>query len=297
MLILFTQGQEEKNPELQDNQETTIEDNLKADNITLPDELPNEELKGTYISVGKKRYSEENIQTVKEAENQETAIVDQEFLISKVKKPIPVQEDASGEEIEEFVKNSLALISPESYEYWGWNKEMNVLLFFQKKNERPIYFNTNGIIMVFLNEENEITFYTQTMLGEVEQQKGEQTLSTPIEAINVLYQENELRPNTEITKVDIGYYTRITLENVTQVFTPTWKITTDNGSNYFVDAIEASIFSRDVIEFLAESIPEVVEKVNQITNNPDLKEYFLSQLTDRLAKVEGIEAINRGESE
>ncbi|ASN03825.1 two-component system regulatory protein YycI [Virgibacillus necropolis] len=292
LLIQFSQKQDkEENDVSKQEQAATIEENLRAENIKISANLSGEDLKGSYISVKKQLFTEESSKTVKAAENQETAIIDKEFIISRLKEPAKIQEDATEDEITELVKSKLTLISPDSYVFWDWNKELNMLVFFQKKNDRPIYFNPNGIIFVFLNDKNEIDFYTQTLLGEVEEQESQKLLSKPIEAIKVLFQRNELNPDEEVTKADIGYYTRLPLENVTQVFAPTWKITVDNEMNYFVNALEGTVFSSNDVEFLIKSVSTIVSKVNQIDNNPDLKKYLLNQLTNRL------EAINRSESE
>ncbi|WP_430789604.1 two-component system regulatory protein YycI [Virgibacillus flavescens] len=290
LLIQFTDKQKKEDLDVLKEQISTIEDNLKADNITISDDVSNEVKDGTYIAVKKQVFSEEEVRSLKAASTQETAIIDQEFIISKLKDPVKVEEDATNEAIAGLVKNELELVSPESYKYWGWNKEMNVLLFFQTKKNRPIYFNPNGIVLVYLNQENEIDFYSQTLLGEIDEESGEQKV-TPIQAISVLYQRNELTPNTEVSKVELGYFTRIPLDNATQVFAPTWQVTTGDKVNYFVNAIEPSVFTSDDLVFLTDSMQRMTEKVMQIEKNEELKEYLLKQLENRVI------GINRSESE
>lgn len=275
---------------LSEQQELTIKDNLASENITISADLPEENLKGSYISVKQQLFSDEDSSMVKAVESQETAIIDKEFIVSRLEKSVTIQDDATDEATAALVKSELKFISPDSYVLWDWNKELNVLIFFQEKNNRPIYFNQNGIILVFLNDKNEISFYTQTLLGEVEEQQSLESLTKAVQAINVLYQKDELNADTEVTKVDIGFHTRI-LADGPQVFAPTWKISINGKRNYFVNALEGYIFSSNDIEFLYESIAAILIKVNTIDNNPDLKEYLLNQLTNRL------EAINRSESE
>ncbi|ASK61798.1 hypothetical protein CFK37_06320 [Virgibacillus phasianinus] len=296
LLVQFIQKQDKEDLEvLKDEQEESIQKKLAADDIEIRTELPEEELTGSYISINQQIFSEENRSMVKSTEDQETAIINNDFIISRLKEQVSIDSESSDEEIESLVKEKLKIISPDSYVFWDWNKELNVLLFFQEKKKKPLYYNRNGLILVFLNDRNEISFYTQALLGDVEKTKSQRKLSQPIQAIDVLYQKNSLNPGDEITKVDIGYYTRIPLENVTQVFAPTWKITVNNERNYFVNALEGYIFSSNDLTFLGDTLSKgIISKVNTIRDNKDLKQYFLTKLTKR---IEIIDEINRSESE
>lgn len=296
LLTQYITKQKETDVEsLTNKQESTIQENLEADNIKIDEDLPDKDIRDSYISVKQQQFSEESIKSIKSLENHETAVIDQEFIISRMKDPLPIPEDASDEEIDALVKSKLHLISNDSYVFWDWNKELNVLLFFQEKNKQPIYFNQSGIVLVFLNDKNEISFYTQTLLGEIEKQETEENpkvlLMKAIQAIKVLNQNSELIPGDEISKVDIGYHTRLPLPDGPQVFAPTWKVTVNGDRNYFVNAIEGYIFSSQDVEFLYSAIQKIVTRVSTIDDNKDLKKYFITLLNKRL------ESINRSELE
>lgn len=295
LLFQFVKNQQEADYDvLRKEVETTIQDNLHAENIEITADLPDGDIKGTYISVQQHIFSEKEMDTVQAAENQETAVIDKKLVVSKLKKPIPLAKDASEKEIETVVKTNLNLISPEKYVLWEWNKDYQVLIFFQEKKKRPIYFNQNGMLLVFINSKNEISSYAQTLLGEKKSEQNKESLIKPIKAISVLYQKNELNTDEEVTKVDIGYHTRIPVENGTQIFAPTWRITVDNERTYFVNAIEGLINSVDVVKFLKDSLPTMAGNINNIDDNQDLKKYFSNLLRQRIDKLA---QINRGEIE
>ncbi|WP_404450707.1 two-component system regulatory protein YycI [Virgibacillus necropolis] len=294
LLTQYISKQQETDVEsLTEEQESTIQENLKADNIKFnEEELPDKDLEDSYISVQQQQFSEDALKPLKSLESQETVVIDQEFIISRQKDPLPIPEDASDEEIEALVKSKVPLISSDSYVFWDWNKELNVILFFQEKNKRPIYFNQNGIVLLFLNDKNEINFYTQTLLGEVKEQDDSKVLlMKALQSIKVLNQNNELNPGDEISNAEIGYHTRLPLPDGPQVFAPTWKVTVNDERNYFVNAIEGYIFSSDDVEFLNKAIQEIIAKVGTIEGNKDLKQYFVNLLSKRL------EVINRSELE
>lgn len=289
-----TKQQESDHDILGSEMESTIQDTLDAENIKITSDLPEGDIKGNYISVQQKDFTEEEIGKVKAVKGQKTAVIDKKLIISNLKEPIPVAEDASNEEVTALVRAKLPLISPKSYVLSDWNKDQDVLIFFQKKNDRPIYFGQNGMLLIFLNGNNEISSYTQTMLGEEESQQSEESLIKPIKAINILYQKNGLYTNEKVTKVDIGYHTRIPVENGTQLFAPTWKITIDNKRTYFVNALEGLINISDDMEFLKEALTSIHEKVNAMQSKPDLKKYFLNILKYRF---DGINTVNRSDTE
>lgn len=295
LLLQFVGKQQETDHDVLEKEvETTIQDNLDAENIKITADLPGENMKGTYISVQQKTFTEEEISKVKAVKDQDTAVIDKALIVSRLKKPIPLAIDASEEEIEAIVKKNLAIISPESYQLWNWNKDHHVLVFFQEKNERSIYFNQNAMLMVFINGKNEISSYAQTLLGEKKSQNSKESLIKPIKAISALYQKNELNADEKITKVDIGYHTRIPVEDGTQIFAPTWRITVDNERTYFVNAIEGLINSGNDVAFLASTMSTLIDKVNKIDDNQDLKEYFSNLLNKR---IEELMQVTRGDSE
>src|SRR5699024_1600258 len=125
---------------------------------------------------------------------------------------------------------------------------------FQTKKDRQIYYNENGIVLIFLNEEDEATFYTQTMLEQTETNGDKYTLIEPIKAIEKLYNSNRLRTGDNITSIDMGFHTRIPLEGGVQVFSPTWRVAVNEEKNYFVNAIEGRVYSSKDIDFLKGAI-------------------------------------------
>ncbi|MFZ3577703.1 two-component system regulatory protein YycI [Virgibacillus sp. DJP39] len=283
LLVQFVNKQNKEDlDELKDQQEATIEENLKSENIKIrPEKLP-EAKEGSYIKVVQQQFSEEDISMIKGIKKQTTAVINNDFIISKLNEPFPINQDASNDEIVGLVKKELEIISQESYVFWNWNEEMNVLVFFQEKKARPIYFNQNGMLLVFLNEKNEISFYTQSLLGEVVDKKEQVPLVKPLTAINVLYQKNSLISGEEVTAIDIGFYTRLADPDGPQVFAPTWKVSVDGERSYFVNAIEGYIFLNNDMEFLTNSIKAIIEKVDRIENDSVLKNYLVNMLKKRL---------------
>src|SRR5690625_6022415 len=91
---------------------------------------------------------------------------------------------------------------------------MNVIIYFQTKMDRPIYFNQNGLVLLFVNNKNEITYYTQTKLGDTETLAEKRELIEPIKEIETLYNGNELNQGDDITSVKIGFNTRVSFEGV-----------------------------------------------------------------------------------
>src|SRR5699024_2331884 len=132
-----------------------------------------------------------------------------------------------------------------------------------------------GMILVFLNDENEIIFYTQAMLGEAESRQEKKTLIKPIKAIETLYSTNELNSGDRITKMDIGFHTRVPSSHGVQVFVPTWKVTVNGERNYFVNAIEGFAFSSNEYDFLEETIALYIERVNDSENRDKINSHVI----------------------
>lgn len=284
LVVQFIDKKDQSDYTLLDHGVSTFEEKLKNENIVMLEGISDfsGRKQEPYISAEQKEFDQDDLKLFNSLKNQKVSIVQNKLVVSILDKPIPIP---SGElsEIEEFVKKQF--VYPSDYVLWDWDKELNILVFFQQKNGRPIYFNRSGIILVFLNENNEMTLYTQTMLGEKESLQDEKTLITPEKAIEALYNANELRSEDEITKVDIGFHTRVPLEDGVQVFVPTWKVTVNDERNYFVNAIEAFIFSSNSSKFLQEIIEYNIERIEMVDDEEALKDETLEFLKEELEKI------------
>src|SRR5690625_7637205 len=100
---------------------------------------------------------------------------------------------------------------------WKWYQLLNILIFFQQREGQTIYYNENGLMLVFLNDENEVVFYSQTMLAEDEATQESQKLISPLRAIETIYNSGQLFFGDEINDVEVGFHTRITSSSGIQV--------------------------------------------------------------------------------
>ncbi|HLR68751.1 two-component system regulatory protein YycI [Virgibacillus alimentarius] len=288
LLFQFFDKQSQSNIGVLERQDSPIEEQLESEDIKI-NSLPEKVSDESFLSVKPKSFSTDDLKKVEGFKNQEPLSVDKNFIISEFEDPVPISPGDSEEKIEETVKKSI--IYPKEYTFWDWNKDLNVLFFFQEKKERPIYFNQNGMVLVFLNDDNEMIYYTQTMLGDAEPRAEKKTLIKPIKAIETLYKANTLNAGDEITKVNIGFHTRVPLANGVQVFVPTWKVTVNEEKNYFVNAIEGFVFSSDENSFISDVLTEYVKGIRQLKGDQKVKGSILNQLEKKL------EIIHRGEED
>ncbi|MGP4107834.1 two-component system regulatory protein YycI [Virgibacillus sp. L01] len=277
LLFMFFDKLEELDYGLaEDNEEATFKEQLENENIKISADLPAEELNESYISANQKSFTDKEVESLNGLGNQQSEVINGNFIVSQFEEPVTIPEGADNNLITEIVKSKILL--EENYTYGTWNKEMNVLVFFQKKRDLPIYYNQNGIVVVYLNNSNEMIFYTQTMLGEAETPTEEKSLIKPIDAIKVLFDGDRLWPEDEITDVNMGFHQRIPLPNGQQLFAPTWTITVNGEKNFYVNAMENLVFSSDEMTFLTDYISYTKETLQSLKDDNEVKEYVLNHL-------------------
>ncbi|MFC4558453.1 two-component system regulatory protein YycI [Virgibacillus kekensis] len=289
LILFFNQQQESESTKTAPTAELSIEERMQEEKIEIKTDLPDEEIEESYITVKQKRFSEEEKELLMKKENLESAVAAKDLIVSRYEDPVPIPKDASKETINGLLKDTFLL--PENYEYWDWNEEMNVLVFFQKKSGRPIYYNHNGIILVFLNDDNEAIFYTQTMLGDAVSSENEQSEIKPMLAIQQLLNDNRLESGDEITGINLGYYTFYPLPSGEQVFAPTWTITVNEEKNFYVNAMETLVIPSDELGFLTETAADIMNKVQTLEENTKLETFVINHLSEKLT------TINRSETE
>ncbi|HHY74909.1 MAG TPA: hypothetical protein GX497_17105 [Bacillus bacterium] len=219
--------------------ESTIEEQLEADEITYGN-LPKELERESYITAKRKKFISSDLMKLK---NQTISFISDDWIISKLTKPIALPDRNIEAFLVEFLKENV--ISGNSYMYWGWDKKANKLLFFQTYRERPLFFNEYAMISMQLNKANEIISYEQKMMvdiKEIEEEGSNQEIIPPLKAIEILYNKDYLTSSGHITKVELGYYKNVPISEDVQIFVPTWHVVLDNEMDYFVNAIDGQIF-------------------------------------------------------
>src|SRR5699024_9974168 len=191
--------------------------------------------------------------------------------ISKQHNRISVPKEPSKTKREDCIED-LTLFSDE-YSFWEWDEKANIVVYFQNKLDRPIYYNQNGLLLLYLNDENEVAYYTQTVLGAPEKSNDNRKLIKQMREIETLYEEKTLNRNDEIC-----FHTRVPLDSGVQVFAPTWNIEVNGQSHYFVNAIEEFIFSSQHQEFLKDTLINIEAKASLIKKEEIKKEEFIQEL-------------------
>lgn len=283
LLVQFIEKKEKTDYGVLEDLQSSFEDLLEAESITIP-ELTTDN-SGTYLSVEKKELTEDDITLGSSQVKQESLLLDEELVVSQLNKPLSIKEDESTDYYEELEEKIFYPLG--DYQYWGWNKALNALIYFQKKDDRTVYFNQNGIVIVYLNDDNEAVYYTQSVLGEEEFSEDKSDLINPLEAVETLYRANTLHSGDDVKRVNLGFYTRVPYEGDTQVFAPTWKVNINDEEDYFVNAIEGFVFSTDEEEFLYENIQDSIDllKGNK-TDNKKKPKGMLELLESKLEILE-----------
>lgn len=263
-VFLLQQFLEKRNQtELEIITETTFQDQLEADEIKITN-IPTDYDKEAYISSKRYNFTSEDRERMKtELSNQDINIVNEDLVLSTFRKPINLEEDFSDEELIQIVRDNV--LYGNEYEYWSYNKEEQAILFFQRYEGRTINYNQSGLLLLLLNDNGDLIQYSQTLMHEFKEQSEEQELVKPINAIETLYERNQLSSGDEITNVQLGYYTFVPLSNGVQVFAPTWIITVNQVEKFFINAVEGIYISTEERSFVQNSIANIIKEIEGTT--------------------------------
>ncbi|WP_102026184.1 two-component system regulatory protein YycI [Salirhabdus sp. Marseille-P4669] len=247
---------------------TSIEEKLVEEKINF-DKVPKESPKATYISAFWHTFTEEEIGQL-EAKGQKVAYNDG-MVYAEFEKPVPIKVESTPEDITEIIGSKI--LFADQYTFHHWNKDENVMIFFQHYNNQPIFYNNGGLLMVFLNEKNEATSYFQAKQEEIEQQAEEKEVSRPLEIVEVLLNEDKISEGDTISSMELGYHTFWPVGGV-QAFVPTWKISVNEAENvFYVNALDGRTININEVEFLT----DIREEANNLKALLELKEEMEEQ--------------------
>ncbi|OXS76544.1 two-component system regulatory protein YycI [Domibacillus enclensis] len=228
--------------------QTTIEEKLQNDGVTY-EKLPTDTGERALITAKPKKFTENDLLFL----TKQTLTIqneDRTEIESVLEKPYST-DGATRDKLNSFVKNNV--YQGGEYSYWERNREAQTVTYFQKIDNKKLFENAYGKLVLTLDENENIVGYTQTMLDSVEENENEEAILPAVAAIDALYKNGYIQPESEISDVELGYYTLAQLNEsqVLQVLTPTWYVELEKGDTteeVFVNAFDGSIYQTESSE-------------------------------------------------
>ena len=268
------------------NENASYEELFEQENITITADLNQDQAETNYINVSEKEFTDEEVGQLNNISGLDATLVDDNFILAQFEEPLSLPANLTKNSVSDLV--APYLLYPEQYTYWAWDEEANVFMYFQQKDNKPIYYNQNALLLFYVNDKNEITHYTQTMLGDVEKQGNTEEIISPIKAIGSLYDRGSLTQDENVSDVDLGFLSRIE----SQVFAPTWMIIINEEETYFVNAIEGLLYSEEESVFVQKAIANNLGIIRLLPDENDMKAPAIVVLNQKLDSEE-----NRSELE
>ncbi|WP_281974303.1 two-component system regulatory protein YycI [Halobacillus litoralis] len=235
-----------------------IETALENNDITIAEDAIPEVTEVAGLKSKEGGFSEDILSQIEEIDDSEQQVEVENDRVLKVTldEPVEVNEDNIINKV-----NSIVPFGAQ-YSYWGWNEEEGTALFFQIANDRTVYFNEGGYLLVNIAD-GEITGYVATLLNFSDTEEdtavsSPEQIIAPLSAINTLYTAGYIEEGDEVTSMSVGYHSSFNLvpgeENGPQVFAPTWKVTVNDEKNLFLYAISGTFIESDETGFIEDLV-------------------------------------------
>ncbi|MGP4059609.1 two-component system regulatory protein YycI [Halobacillus sp. H74] len=235
-----------------------IETALENNDITIAEDAIPEVTEVAGLKSKEGGFSEDILSQIEEIDDskQQVEVENDRVLKVTLDEPVEVNEDNIINKV-----NSIVPFGAQ-YSYWGWNEEEGTALFFQIANDRTVYFNEGGYLLVNIAD-GEITGYVATLLNFSDTEEdtavsSPEQIIAPLSAINTLYTAGYIEEGDEVTSMSVGYHSSFNLvpgeENGPQVFAPTWKVTVNDEKNLFLYAISGTFIESDETGFIEDIV-------------------------------------------
>jgi len=237
LMYEFFKIQDSNQVEVQTETEANLEKGMKDDGIEYV-ALPKGYSEDYYLKGKPKVFTIENIQRTIFA-NQTINIISGTVLESLLDEPLEIKDNFGSTELNNYIKSHV--LYGDQYRFWEKNTEGTTITYYQQFNGKTFFENLNGKLTFYLNEKSEVVSYQQTYLEGIEELSKSEKIIQPIKALETLYTNDVLPPNSNITKVELGYYTLVPLSDTTQVLNAAWRFVVDDKENFYVSAFEGKI--------------------------------------------------------
>ena len=235
--------------------ESSIEEELKENEITYPT-LANQVIKEQYLNATSKQFTKDELKKLK---SQTVSNFSDQKLFSVFDQPYLLSAKQHTEALDTFMKGNV--LYGEDYRFWKFDESTNSIVYYQAYNGKVIFNNSNARLVLFLNNQGQITSYEQTYLENIEKFNDEEEVLQAIKAITMLYNKGYIPSKSTITKVELGYYDLIQLTS-SHVLRPVWHIVLNEEEDFYVNAFDGQIIQADTLSSAEESINGVNEDVD-----------------------------------
>ncbi|MFN7252002.1 MAG: two-component system regulatory protein YycI [Anaerobacillus sp.] len=223
--------------------EATLHERLSEMNIAIAVELIEEQITGTYISGS----SDLSLETTIDSENPTQQLVEagDEFVTVELKEPFPLiynEHNSISVQAQEFIRQQI--VNGDEYRFSHFDEELKQIYFYQTYEGKKVdnYESGRFPLLLQLDKKSQVISYEQNYLTiqPIHPQGKEQEVITSIKAIEKLFNEQLIPPDSEINKVELSYFSFFNPLGEVQVFAPMWNIGV-NEQVYYVNAIDGAI--------------------------------------------------------
>jgi regulatory protein YycI of two-component signal transduction system YycFG len=223
--------------------EATLQERLSEMNIIISADLHEEQLTGTYIS----GLTDVSLKSVIEGKNfaQQVNMIDDEVIEVQLNRPYSLDSGNRNIRVDskEFLLHYVSF--GDEYRYSHYDDQLNQIFFYQTYEGKMVdnYESGRFPLVLHLDEHYRITAYEQhyLTLHPIHPQGKEQEIITGIKAIEKLFNEHLIPPDSEINKVELSYFSFFSKPlGEVQVFAPMWNIGV-NGQVFYVNAIDGAV--------------------------------------------------------
>lgn len=221
--------------------QASLEQRLNTQQIEVEIDDPNQAPEGAPPIQGSYRIFDE-AQLEEDLERQSPSLLNSITVFSELENPYNLSGANLNVSIEIFLMDYV--YNGDEYEMASYSEEDGEIRLYQTYNDRKIddYEGENHHLILHMSEELQVESYTQRYLDihDQEEEDREQELLSPYNAIEQLLDSQLLPFNTTVENAELGYYSFVQHDELTQRFVPVWRIQTDDEV-YYVNALNGEV--------------------------------------------------------
>lgn len=232
------------------NSEVNFTEEMDKSNIELPT-FQNEKNKIPYVQAEANELLLKNYDSL----SNQTGMIEKDGSVftSILSSPIALtqEKEFTAKDIEKlalFVKSNQVLFGKQ-YQFFRYIKNSQQVVFTQIANNIPIADGTSEIIF-HLDNSKKVISYEQSYAGPVTVQGESREVITDKNAVDILYQNNEIATDSIVKKPVLSYYRTLNLEELS-MYAPAWFIEIESSTDTQtkrVDAINGTILKVPTLE-------------------------------------------------
>ena len=222
-----------------------VRSEMKSDNIDLPAEISNTPASGYYLATKNRDYLSSKVSALTNVDAHYSKTDNILYATPKLETILDKDSKKALKQVIEFKNDAKNVPYGKAFKYEPDMSSSDNYVFVQTSDYGEIYANSAQLNINV--EDDQITNYTETYMGQASPVRELQSTISAWRAIQAMYTDRELTNNSRVTQIKLGY-SKLTEVRGSTILLPTWLVWVENKTTKNITLKRVNAYTAQMLQ-------------------------------------------------